>query len=338
MTLQAAAASPDLQIVAVQDVDPEARQRAAQRAGIDRMHGEYEALLAEDLDLVILCTPNDLHAPQAILALQSGRHCLVQKPMASDLAAAASMRSAAQASPRKLGVLMLELGRPLWHQLRSLVRAGWFGEVGAVQATMAHSIYYQNAPAADHWRREVRRVGGGPFAQLAVHWIDLVRWLLGEEVVEVSALRSRGRTVFAEDTTVAVARLQSGVLAEFLASYTFDAQRVELYGTKGSFVWTQHELLVRGNEACSGACFDYASPGTWVRYAAADLVGPAEQQAALEMHGRFARWTRGEDDYPCTAAEAYEDLRVVAAVEQSVAEGRPISLDHRGTDLTTLRR
>ena len=328
VTLEAARESPHFEVVAIQDPDTERLAAVGSQYGIERRHPDFEDLLAEDLDFVILNGPNDVHGAQVELAAAAGRHCLVQKPLAPTLDAAEEMIRRAAVADVRLGVLMLDLGDPVHHQVKAMVEGGFFGVPTLVQATSAHTIYLQAPPEAQDWRRDPARVGGGAFIQLAIHAIDLARWLLGERAASVLAGGVRRHTVFEDETTLATVRFEGGAVGHFAASYAADLYGFTLCGTRGRIQLTGDHLVIWGRDAFEGDVFDYATPGTEVVIPRASLAAAiARCLPEVEIHDAFARWILGAGEYPCPGSQGVEDLRVVDAAYRSIEEKRWIALD-----------
>jgi predicted dehydrogenase len=325
LSLGAASSSDDFEIVAIQDPDPAALRRAGDRFGIDRRHAAFEALLGEDIDFVIVSSPNHLHAEQVLEAVAAGKPCLVQKPMAPTLAEAEGMVAAAEAAGVKLGVLMFELGKPLNRQLAAMVEGGWLGEPTLVQACAAHGIYLRDPPSRGDWRRDPRKVGGGAFIQLALHHVDLAAYILGRAVRAVAVERTRGLTVFEDETTLATLRFEGGVIGSFTASFATDLWSFTLAGTRGRVQITDAHVVVRGEEPFDGEIFSYDAPGREIVISKAALEQGREAAGdACEIHAAFARWVRGEGDFPATGARGLADMRVVDAADRAIREGRCI--------------
>ncbi len=320
LAVDAAHRSPEFEIVAVQDPDPSARDRVGARAGVDRRHADFEDLLTDDVDFVILNGPNHVHLPQLRLAAAAGKPCLVQKPMAPTLADAATMVAVAAEHGIPLGVVMFELGKPLHHEVRAMVRSGWLGEPTLLQAVSAHDIYLHTPPPPDDWRRDAQKVGGAAFIQLAVHQINLARWLLGHEVEAVAATRTAGHTVFEDETTLATLRFREGPVGHFAASYATALYGFTLCGTRGRIHLLPDHVILRGETPWRGAILAYEKPDR-------ELVVPldsiaeaiARQADPCEIHTSFARWLRGGEEYECTGDFALRDMRVVDAVERAIA-------------------
>src|ERR1700679_247228 len=94
------------------DVNPENAQRAAAALNAEAK-SDYAAALGDDIDAVIINTPNSLHAPQAIAAIEAGQHVLLQKPVAAKLEDAEAIARAAANSTRTVGLYMSYFDQPL---------------------------------------------------------------------------------------------------------------------------------------------------------------------------------------------------------------------------------
>ena len=102
---QAAQAQDDMELVAVVNHRPESRAEYAAKFGIRRQYDDVTNLLEDgDVDALVVSTPNYLHAPQSIAALNAGVHVMVEKPMSMNVAEAQQMLAASQASGAKLMV------------------------------------------------------------------------------------------------------------------------------------------------------------------------------------------------------------------------------------------
>jgi predicted dehydrogenase len=329
LTLDAARRSPDLEVVALQDPRAEALAAVGERYGITRRHRDFQDLLTDDVDLVIINSPNHLHLEQVRLASQAGKHCLVQKPMAPTAREGRLMVALTQGHGVKLGVTMFELGKPLHHQVRDLVQSGWLGVPTLLQSTSAHTIYLRDPPPEDDWRRNPDQVGGAAFIQLAIHHLNLATWILGREITRVCVAGTSGQTVFADETTLAqVAFGEGGPLGQVAASYAADLYGFTLCGTRGRISLFPEHIVIRGEELFAGEVFAYTEPGEEVVIPLAVLQDQvAGLQDRVEVHGAFARWVRDGGAHYCTGNRGLVDLQVVEAAYRSLREGTWITLD-----------
>lgn len=327
LTLDAARRSPDFSVTAIQDVDPEALERVGERYAIGRRHQRFASLLTDDVDFVIVNSPNHHHLPQVLAAVAAGKPCLVQKPMARTPEEAERMIEAAARAGVRLGVTMFERGKPLNHEVRSMIRAGWLGDPVVFQAVAAHDLYLETPPPADDWRRDATRVGGGAFQQLGIHFVDLARFLLDAEPVSVSALSALGHTVFEDETTLATIRMRSGVLAHVAASYATSDWSYAVLGTRGRVQVTAEHVTLAGKAPWRGRLLAYETPGPEIVVPRAAFATAEEAIAPeVEVHGAFARWIRDGEPFASTGEEGRLGLRVSAAVQRAREEGTCVSL------------
>ncbi|MEN8151093.1 MAG: Gfo/Idh/MocA family oxidoreductase [Planctomycetota bacterium] len=327
LTLDAAKISSDFDIVAIQDPNPEALARVGERSGGAKRHTDFEDLLADDVDFVILNSPNHLHLPQVRAAAAAGKHCLVQKPMATTVAEAEEMIEVAAAAGVKLGVTMFELSKPVNRQAREMVASGWMGDPILVQATCAHGIYLRDPLPDSDWRMDPEKVGGGAFIQLALHQVDLSTFLLDRDAVEAGALTARGKTAFADETTLATIRFAGGILGHFAASYATDLWRLTICGTRGRIRLSGDNVLVYGEKPFIGEVFDYDQPGREFLIPHDSLRFATDRvKHRYEVHAAFARWVRDDEPYVATGERGLADMKVVDAVHRSVEEGKCVTV------------
>ncbi len=146
-----------------------------------RKYKDYHEVCADpDVEAVDLCLPTDLHAPAAIAALNTGKHVLVEKPMAIDAADCDAMLAAAEKSGKTLMVAQVLRFIPSYVALRELLRGGTLGPVRSALFRRRCA-----APGWSKWLGDPKRGGGGVF-DLLIHDIDMVLHLFGQPE-EVSA-------------------------------------------------------------------------------------------------------------------------------------------------------
>jgi predicted dehydrogenase len=148
--------APHCEVVAIASRDPSAGARVAAELGIPRVHGSYEALLADpDVEAVYVPLPNHLHATWAIAAAEAGKHVLCEKPLATSVADAERMIAAAdRAGVRLMEAFMYRL-HPSWVAVRNLVASGRIGRLAAVQTWFS---FYNDDPTNI---RNIAEAGGG---------------------------------------------------------------------------------------------------------------------------------------------------------------------------------
>jgi len=169
---------PDVELVAIAEKN-EARWPAAfKRIGIQvPAYADYREMLARpDIDVVSIATPNWLHAPIAIDALQAGKHVLTEKPMATTVADGEAMVRAAQESGRNLMVCLNYRYRGDAQYLKSQISQG---HLGAIYYAKCGWLRCTGIPGGEgSWFIRKEQSGGGPLIDLGVHMLDLAMWLI----------------------------------------------------------------------------------------------------------------------------------------------------------------
>ncbi|MCX7598147.1 MAG: Gfo/Idh/MocA family oxidoreductase [Armatimonadetes bacterium] len=168
---------PQARLVAAVDASAGAAQEVAQEHGCDATT-DLEAVLArDDVDAVIIATPNHLHAEQAIAAAQAGKHVFTEKPMALRAADAAAMIQAARQAGVKLMVgQVLRYLCPFVWVIENVKRGGW-GEPFAAQITRIGGSWTDGR--YDRTWRQSGAASGGPLFEIHVHEIDFMCQLFG---------------------------------------------------------------------------------------------------------------------------------------------------------------
>lgn len=227
----------DVELVALCDRDPEKAARVAQKFQIPAAVSRLEDLLSDDsLDAVHVCTPNYLHAPMAIAALEAGKHVLCERPFARNGDEAASMLKAARKADRVLMCSVAHRFRPDAQLLRRFVEKG---DLGEIFFTKAGWLRQRTEWDSDEWRRQKRESGGGVVLDLGFQILDQALWILGGPAVDsVTASVHRSRKGEVEDSASAFLRLAGGGTLTLEVTWGLlmekDFAYVNLFGAHGA--------------------------------------------------------------------------------------------------------
>lgn len=239
-------AAPHARLAALCDPEP----RAAARIAASRGSAEPSVACFQDLDqflrspgldAVYIATPNYLHARITRAAALAGRAVLCEKPMATTLAEAQTMVQACHKAGVQYATAFDQRFQARHQKLRALVEDGALGTVTSARIHYACWTPGDWTPEAgaehDNWRVDPQRAGGGAFIDLAPHGLDLLQFLLGEPIVEVSCLLQRRVFSYAvDDGAVLAARFQLGSLGLMNVAYNcpdaLPRRTLELIGTR----------------------------------------------------------------------------------------------------------
>ncbi len=226
---------------------PESAERFASRWGVPRIYESYEDVLAApDVDGVFLVSPNDVHHEQVLAAAQAGKHILCEKPLATSVADAEEMVRACRDAGVKLGT-----GFHLRHNLvhrraRDLIRDGQIGQPRFASVRYAHRTAPRASadvprpgtaeiPKVAAWRRDPAITGGGAFVGTGSHAIDILRFLTGEDLLDVQACADAEE--MGEHNLVATGRMSGGVIGTVHGGdLPFPVNESVVSGTLGSVI------------------------------------------------------------------------------------------------------
>jgi predicted dehydrogenase len=168
-------AHPGATLVAAANWRPESLEALAERHVIAHVTTDWRELVAdEDIDAVVIATPNVFHAEQSIAFLEAGKHVMVEKPMAMNAAEGEAMIAASHASGASLMVAHCWRFHPDVLALRDRIASG---ELGTVVKTRGYGVHAHWMPRG--WFVQPELAGGGALADMGVHAIDTARFLLG---------------------------------------------------------------------------------------------------------------------------------------------------------------
>ena len=225
---------------------------------------DWQAVVTSpEIGLVDIATPNDMHAEQAIAALEAGKHVACEKPLAGTLADAQRMADAAAGAAGRTFVWFNYRRVPAVALARRLVASGALGRIYHARAAYLQSWGGPDTPLL--WRFQGDIAGSGAHGDLNAHIIDAVRFVTGEEIVSVegavehtfiterellagstggeiagsgaSTTGAKGRSTV-DDAVLFLARLSGGAIASFeatrLATGYHNANRFEIHGERGA--------------------------------------------------------------------------------------------------------
>lgn len=229
----------DVEIIAVVDASAARAAETAQQFGAPKFFTDFRAALKLKPDAVSVCSPTAFHAPQTIAALKAGAHVLCEKPMAATVAQAKAMIAAARAARRQLMIGQNQRLHLAHVRGKELYQSGVLGKCLGFRTSFGHGgpeSWSVDGKKCHFFKKE--QAVWGSLADLGVHKIDLMRWLLEEDFVEAVAmfgtLEKAKCTV--EDTAFAVLKTAGGTVGQMYAGWMYHAgcdNSTVLYCEKG---------------------------------------------------------------------------------------------------------
>ncbi len=241
----------DTKLVAVLSRDKARAAAFAKEHGIERACDRLDELLrAPEVDVIYIASPNSLHAPQTIKAAEAGKHVFCEKPMAPTLEECRSMIEACQKHGVKLGLALQYRQHPAHIKAREIVVSGKLG-----QLLFANAQVEKPSPWIPGWYYEPGMAGGGAMYLVGVHRIDLLRFILGCEVEEVSAfIGEQPPERPYEETVVGMFRLDNGAYGtlHFVLNIPHGANHLEVHGSRASLFCIDTSNLQQGRSESGG--------------------------------------------------------------------------------------
>jgi predicted dehydrogenase len=316
-------------LVGVAASSPERGVEAARELGAERSFETAEELVVADgIDVVHICTPNNLHLPLAEAALRAGKHVVCEKPLATDVAGAQRLVDAAEAAGTRDAVPFVYRYYPTVREARDRVRSGLTGAL-----RLLHGTYLQDwllEAEDDNWRIDEEAGGRSrAFADIGSHWCDLAEFISGHRITRLCATtttahpertRSAGRDSFAGADRVNATETRK-VETEDAAVVQFATDQ----GAVGSVVISQvspgrkNRLWLELDGAAEALAFDQEQPELlW--------VGGRESAKILRrdpatMSADAARLATLPGGHPQGYADCFEGF--VADVYEAIRTGTP---------------
>jgi len=205
---------------------------AAARFGVECVDDIDHLLKRADVNMVYIATPPFLHFPQAMAALQAGKHVIVEKPLALSVAQADELVAVAQRRDRLLVANLMQRYNPLFDAVRRLVDARLLGDF--LHGSFENYASDENL-SADHWFWE-RDKSGGIFIEHGVHFFDLFAGWFGPGRVEAAQIGVRPGTGI-EEAVQATVRYGDAALVNFYHGFhqagRMDRQELRLVFERG---------------------------------------------------------------------------------------------------------
>jgi len=258
--LSALSKMDDVKIVAAADISEKSLAARKKEFDIGETFTDYEEMLEKvDLDAVDICTPNFLHAPTAIAALEAGCHAMVEKPMAMNREEAEAMCAASKKAGKKLCVGFQWRYHAKTRFLRQAIKAGQFGDV---MYSRCQALRRRGIPNWGVFGRKDMQ-GGGPMIDIGVHVMEVAHYTMGspkpvsafgntwtylgdkKSKVESQWKGWDHKTYTVEDLAVGQIRFENGAILSIEASFAGhlrDAWNFQVMGTKGGADWGDTEV------------------------------------------------------------------------------------------------
>ena len=325
---------PRGRLVAATDLSPDRRRELCGEYGIPKDYATAAELLADpEVDAVYIAVPNKFHAALSIQALEAGKHVILEKPFAMNLAEAEAVAATAARVGR---VFMLGMNNRFVKQARVTKALVERGDLGEIYHAKAFWLRRAGIPKLGTWFGNKAMAGAGCLYDIGVHVLDLALWLLDDfEPVTVSAATytkfgnlglgggswgksdREGLPFDVDDFATGLIRFANGATLSLDVCWACHSERrdgydVQLYGTKA------------GAMALEGKLFR-SDPVTGEYLVIQDPVLPTRYPHGERFHN-FINHLLGTEPLCVTVAQALAVQKILDALFESAATGREVSL------------
>jgi predicted dehydrogenase len=337
-----AALNNGLEICAVCDIKPEAMETLLSKYGLEkeeaiRRYTSYRDLLAaEKPTLVSIATESGIHAEIALACIDAGVNIIIEKPMAMSMADAEEIIRRSEQAGVKVSACHQNRFNVAVRQTRKALEEGRFGQIshGSVHVRWNRNRdYYDQAPWRGTWAQD-----GGCLMNQCIHGIDLLRWMMGDEVDEIYGVTRQQFHDYleCEDIGMAVVKFKNGAIGTIEGTTNVYPKNLEetlyLFGETGT-------VKLGGTSTNNIDVWDFADANE------ADEENRGLQEATSNVYGNghtslFADMIEAiEQDRPpyVDAVAGRNALEMILAIYQSAATGKPVKLplgDVASTDFT----
>ena len=311
---------PGAELVTITAKNKEDAEPLARKMGCAAGEGWETVVTRPDIDIVLVCTPPDIHAAISISALESGKHVLCEKPLTRTVAEAEKLIACAQASGLVLKCGFNHRHHPAIWKAKELFDRGVFG--APVFGRCVYGICGRPGYEKE-WRADTSVVSGGQFMEQGIHAVDLFRWFLGDfqkvtgftstKYFDISPLEENGFALLRTSTEV-IASIHSS-LTQWKNLFIF-----EIFGVDGYF-------------RVEGLGGGYGTEKLFI--GKRDFDAPFTEQA-IEYRGEDRSWLEEWKEFMVAIQEkrqplgsgidGLETLKIVNAIYQSAQDGQAITL------------
>lgn len=335
-----AALNNKLNIVAVCDILPEKMEQLLAKFDLQgnksiARYTSYVQMLAEhpEITLISIAAESGVHAEIALTCIRAGVNVIIEKPMAMNMNDAEAIIRASEEKHVKVAACHQNRFNIAVQQMRAALEAGRFGKLshGSIHVRWNRDQnYYDQAPWRGKWASD-----GGCLMNQCIHGVDLLRWMMGDEVEEVYGVTAQQFHDYleCEDVGMAVVKFKNGAIGTIEGTVNVYPKNLEetlyLFGEKGT-------VKLGGTSTNNIDVWDFAEES------AADAANKGLQEATSNVYGNghtslFADMMDAiaHDRKPYVDAVAGRNaLEMILAIYQSAATGKPVKLPLKGVAST----
>ncbi|MDI9485017.1 MAG: Gfo/Idh/MocA family oxidoreductase [Bacillota bacterium] len=318
------------EIVAYYDKTLDRAQAMAEKYGGKAYETLDELLANEEIDAVSVCIANHMHAEVTIRALNSGKHVLCEKPMATSMEDCEAMVETAERVGKKLVIGHNQILTAAHRRAKELIDQGLIGDILTFRTTFGHGgpEAWSIDPGPGTWFFKKEAAVFGAMADLGVHKLYLLRYLTGQRYRSVSArfatLHKRNaqeQPIKVEDNAICILEMENGIMGSMTASWTYygaEDNSTVLYGTEGILkIYDDPNFamvaVLKGGERI---CFDLEGIQTNVSQTRSGVI---DEFIAVILEGKESE---------LSGRRALDAMRAIFAASESARENKTVFIEN----------
>lgn len=331
--LPALEAAPEIERLLIWDEDLELARKAVANSAKAEVVGSADELMGDpDIPALVILVTDSQAGALNLRAIKAGKWVYGDKPGAKTAAELKRIVDAAQATGVHFCPCYANRSQPLAREITNLLQRGAIGSIHSFQCAWITSDVLARGP--ESWLFHSEHSAGGILTWLGCHWIDLLRVMMGSEVVEVMAMTATQTPADVDVEDVAnvclrfdngaVGMLRAGYLLRVSGGYDNSDMHFQFEGSLGALTWYPKQKPAGYRLRSRNGDF---VPAGWQRDIIVDPAPESPRKGyAGDFLAEFLAAVRGEAAPPATEVDAWQVLRVIEAAYQSAREGRLVKL------------
>ena len=325
--------SDKIELVTCCTRNPETREKFAAKFNCEAEESYADLLAREDVDAVLVTTPNDTHADVIEQAARAGKHVCVEKPISISMEDARRITRVVEETGVQFAVLHSARRLGGLRKIKELIDSGRVGEVSTLEVNFSNERGLEIKPG--NWRGDPEKTPGGPLTQLGVHHTDNLQFLLGR----VERVFCFGKPMYTEvenaTVTQTLCEFESGQQAYIAANWACPGVfTINVYGTKANlfynldFSWWSNSDVTDRHSTLQIQEFAAMSDDPDDRQLKTSELEIPERNHLLDEVEEFAAAVLAGGKIECGAAEATHNVAIVLAAVKSMTSGQVVKVAH----------
>jgi len=320
-------ANPNSVLLGIAEFNQIRCDELGKKYGVKSFCDHKDLLKMGEIDAVVVCGPNALHAPQTIDALNAGKHVLCEKPMAVTRDEAKAMLDTAKKNNKFLMVGLNQRLMPPHVRAKEILTTGRLGKVLSFRTAFKHpGPEGWSVDAGKSWFFQKAQAFMGVTGDLGIHKVDLMRWLLNQEFAEVGGMITtldkrdpEGNLIALDDNAMLTLKTTGGIIGSMILSWTN-------YGMEENYtvIYCQNGVMSLGTDPVYGVVVDYKN-GERELHKVGEMSTNTKQVASGVIDS-FTKAIQENEPPAIDGMEGYKSLDVILTAQEAARAGKTMKV------------